>query len=80
MSAQFKRIHEDSVICTAEGCAKIAAFYLRYQEPFQCESVAAYCELHAEEAAKRLKHPWPITEENCNRFPIERETVRLDRL
>ena len=58
------------------GCAQVAVFFVRYRDPFRRGfSVAAHCEAHAKDTAKRLSYPWPISERNAARFPVQRETT-----
>jgi hypothetical protein len=72
---------DDSVMCTVQGCGAVAAYYLRYLDLPRYEmALAAYCEVHTEDAAKRLGCPWLIPERNGSRFPIERETRQRVRL
>jgi hypothetical protein len=65
MTTRIKSIRKDSVMCTVQGCSEVAAYFFlagvasgenRRSIP------AAYCDEHAEDAAKRLGHPWPISE------------------
>lgn len=61
MDTQFKLILNHSVMCTMQACGEVAEFYLRYPHPLTGACViAAYCEVHAEAAEKRLGCPWPI--------------------
>ena len=64
MTTQFKRIPEKTVMCTVQGCSEVAAFFFAGMGPGPgAQSIAAaYCEEHAEDAARRLGHPWPIAE------------------
>jgi hypothetical protein len=47
-------------MCTLHTRSNIAAFLLT--AGIERGTVAAYCDHHAEEEAKRLGHPWPIPE------------------
>ena len=65
MTTLFKRIRENTVMCTVQGCSQVAAFF--YAAGTGSDSnprpvAAAYCETHAEDAAKRLGHSWPVAE------------------
>jgi hypothetical protein len=64
MIARFKRMSEDTVMCTAQGCSEVAQFFC--SAPLSPGSnrpvTAAYCEVHAADAAKRVGHPWPISD------------------
>ena len=73
MDPVFRPIRRETVMCTVQGCLDVAA-YLVTGSTDRGDSrtrVAAYCQRHAEEAAARLGHPWPIPE----RRPAE-EIVR----
>jgi len=63
MNPVFRPIHKEAVMCTVQGCTRVAAFMVtgdtdRTGRPI----VAAYCDQHAEKVATRLGHPWPIPE------------------
>jgi hypothetical protein len=61
MATQFKPILNHGVMCTIQGCGEVAEFYARYPHPLTGELVlAAYCEVHARLAAKRISYPWLI--------------------
>jgi len=64
MVTRFKRIPQNSVMCTVQGCEKVAAFFVTATRSGASAppTPAAYCETHAQDAAKRLGHPWPISE------------------
>jgi hypothetical protein len=47
-------------MCTVQSCPNIAAFL--FTAVIERGTVAASCDHHAEEEAKRLGHPWPIPE------------------
>ena len=70
MSTQFKRIREDSVMCTVQGCADVAVFFVarNHSREHPWSAPAAYCEAHAQDAAKLLGHPWPVSD----RRPVEK--------
>ena len=70
MDAHFRPIRKETVMCTVQGCLHVATFVFA-----GCDRgaggrsvVGAYCHQHAEEAATRVGHPWPIPE----RLPEER--------
>jgi hypothetical protein len=65
MAPHFRPISEDTVMCTVQGCVCVASFV--FIGGINCSAggrsaVAAYCDRHAEEAATRSGHPWPIPE------------------
>ena len=70
MTTRFKRLREDTVMCTAQGCSDVAGFFFSADVDSATNRAvaAAYCEAHAADAARRLGHPWPIAE----RKPAER--------
>ena len=71
MMPSFRSIRRETVICTVPGCVLEAAFLFTGGTEAGKTSrpvLAAYCEQHAEEAAARSGHPWPIAE----RRPEER--------
>jgi hypothetical protein len=71
MTTEFKPIRDESVMCTVQGCSEVAAYFLVAGMPpgAKRRSIsAAYCDAHAEDAAKRLGHPLPISE----RKPVEK--------
>jgi len=52
-------------MCTVQGCSEVAGFFfVAGLDPAAAPRAvpAAYCEAHAEDAARRLGHPWPIPE------------------
>jgi hypothetical protein len=52
-------------MCTVQGCADVAAYFLMATTQLGVHArsgPAAYCEAHAEDAAKRMGHPWPVSE------------------
>ena len=70
MTTRFKRLREDTVMCTAQGCPDVAGFFFSAAVATGSNRAvaAAYCEQHAADAARRLGHPWPLTEPK----PVER--------
>jgi hypothetical protein len=56
MVTRIKRIHENCVMCTVQGCAAVAEYFVSATSA----GPAAYCETHAEDAARQLGHPWPV--------------------
>jgi len=65
MASHLRPITKDAVMCTVRGCLCVAGFV--FTGDIDCSTggrsvVAAYCDRHAEEAATRLGHPWPIPE------------------
>ena len=71
MTTQFTPLPKETVMCTVQGCPKVATFV--YTGGIDCRSgghslVAAYCDGHAEQTALQLGHAWPIPD----RRPQER--------
>jgi hypothetical protein len=65
MAPQFRPIRKETVMCTVQGCGRVAAFVFTAgidSGAGGSSVVAAYCGRHAEESATRLGHPWPIAE------------------
>jgi hypothetical protein len=64
MVTRFKRIPQNSVMCTVQGCGEVAAFFVTATNSGANSrpAPAAYCSAHAADAAKRLNQPWPISE------------------
>jgi hypothetical protein len=63
MDDYFRPIREEVVMCTVQGCLHVAAFVFSGGDDRGGRAVIeAYCHQHAEEAATRLGHPWPIPE------------------
>ena len=64
MTLPVRPIHQETVMCTVQGCLHTAAFMFTggIDSVTGSSVLAAYCEHHAEEAATRLRYPWPITE------------------
>ncbi len=65
MVAHFRPIRKETVMCSVAGCLRVAAFV--FTGDSECAAgersvVAAYCDHHAQEAAKGLGHQWPISE------------------
>jgi hypothetical protein len=65
MPHPFRRISADTVMCTEQGCPRVAAFV--YMGAFDSRVgkpsvVAAYCDAHAMEAARRMGQPLPLPE------------------
>lgn len=63
MVCQFRPIRKEAVMCTVQGCTYIAAFVFTGEIDWGTGGhsvVAAYCDHHAEDAATRLGHQWPI--------------------
>jgi hypothetical protein len=65
MTTEFRRLRADAVMCTVQGCSQVAEFFFHAwidSNPDSRSIPAAYCETHAQDAAKRLGQPWPIPE------------------
>ena len=65
MRHPFHRISADSVMCTEQGCPRVAEFvYIAAYDSAagRPSMVAAYCEAHAVEAARRMGEPLPVPE------------------
>ena len=65
MTTHFKRIREEAVMCTIQGCPEAANYFFIAGTDLNAGSGtvrAAYCEKHAQEAAKRMGRPWPMAE------------------
>lgn len=65
MPHPFHRISADSVMCTEQGCPRVAAFV--YMGAFDSgtgkpSAMAAYCDAHAVAAARRMGEPLPVPE------------------
>jgi len=63
MVTHFRPIRKETVMCTVQGCAQVAAFAFTGEFDGRAGGrsvVAAYCDAHAHEAAARLGQPWPI--------------------
>jgi len=71
MTPQFTAIRKETVMCTVQGCPYVATFV--FTGGIDCHSggrslVAAYCDHHAEQAARQVGLQWPVAE----RRPQER--------
>lgn len=71
MTPQFTPIRKETVMCTVQGCQHVATFV--FTGGIDCNSggrsvVAAFCDVHAEQTAGQVGHPWPVPE----RRPQER--------
>jgi hypothetical protein len=65
MTLRFKPIREGSVMCTMQGCSEVAQFFLAAAVRSAANArpiPQAYCQVHAQDAAKRLGQPWPTPE------------------
>jgi len=65
MTPQFSSIPRETVMCTVQGCPRVATF--KFTGGIDCSLggralVAAYCDHHAEQTAVQLGHPWPVAE------------------
>jgi len=68
----------DSVMCTVQGCHQIAAFAFKGVPDGTAGKtvVAAYCESHASEVARRAGHPWPASECDSERVRENSRALR----
>ena len=56
MATEIRRLRANTVMCTVQGCGQVAEFFLAWIDAnADSRSIpAAYCETHAQDAAKRL--------------------------
>jgi hypothetical protein len=66
MLLQIRTVRQETVMCTVQACTRVARYVFTGSIDTDTGApsiVAAYCDPHAAEEARRLGHPWPVAEE-----------------